>query len=221
MVQEETARNLGQCQMETEKHQKKLEVMTKELYRLQASSEKQITELQAQNAEQQARLQTYEKLEQELDDVTMQAAETDNEEEAERVLFSYGYGANVPTTAKRRLRQSVHLARRLLQLEKQNTLLRRDLERRNTHTGQISEELEAANRLLQQAQQPYSYLIDTVRQRDTQILSLRERITQLEEDTRSLRKEKTSLQQVKNNMASDLERLLNHRETACLQEGET
>uniref|UniRef100_A0A8C7KLW7 Progesterone immunomodulatory binding factor 1 n=1 Tax=Oncorhynchus kisutch TaxID=8019 RepID=A0A8C7KLW7_ONCKI len=212
MVQEETARNLGQCQMETEKHQKKLEVMTKELYRLQASSEKQITELQAQNAEQQARLQTYEKLEQELDDVTMQAAEIDNEEEAERVLFSYGYGANVPTTAKRRLRQSVHLARRLLQLEKQNTLLRRDLERRNTHTGQISEELEAANRLLQQAQQPYSYLIDTVRQRDTQILSLRERITQLEEDTRSLRKEKTSLQQVKNNMASDLERLLNHRE---------
>ncbi|XP_036828245.1 progesterone-induced-blocking factor 1 isoform X2 [Oncorhynchus mykiss] len=212
MVQEETARNLGQCQMETEKHQKKLEVMTKELYRLQASSEKQITELQAQNAEQQARLQTYEKLEQELDDVTMQAAEIDDEQEAERVLFSYGYGANVPTTAKRRLRQSVHLARRLLQLEKQNTLLRRDLERRNAHTGQISEELEAANRLLQQAQQPYSYLIDTVRQRDTQILSLRERITQLEEDTRSLRKEKTSLQQVKNNMASDLERLLNHRE---------
>ncbi|XP_071187076.1 progesterone-induced-blocking factor 1 isoform X1 [Salvelinus alpinus] len=212
MVQEETARNLGRCQMETEKHQKKLEVMTKELYRLQTSSEKQITELQAQNAEHQARLQTYEKLEQELDDVTMQAAEIDNEEEAERVLFSYGYGANVPTTAKRRLRQSVHLARRLLQLEKQNTLLRRDLERRNSHTGQISEELETANHLLQQAQQPYSYLIDTVRQRDTQILSLRERITQLEEDTRSLRKEKTSLQQVKNNMASDLERLLNHRE---------
>lgn len=29
----------------------------------------------------------------------------DNEEEAERVLFSYGYGANVPTTAKRRLKQ--------------------------------------------------------------------------------------------------------------------
>ncbi|KAK6325893.1 hypothetical protein J4Q44_G00052350 [Coregonus suidteri] len=212
MVQEETARNLGRCQMESEKHQKKLEVLTKELYRLQTASEKQITELQAQNAEHRAGLETYERLEQELDDVTVQAAEIDNEEEAERVLFSYGYGANVPTTAKRRLKQSVHLARRVLQLEKQNTLLRRDLERRNTHTGQISEELEAANHLLQQAQQPYSYLIDTVRQRDTQILSLRERITQLEDDTRSLRKEKTSLQQVKNNMASDLERLLNHRE---------
>ena len=29
----------------------------------------------------------------------------ENEEEAERVLFSYGYGANVPTTSKRRLQQ--------------------------------------------------------------------------------------------------------------------
>jgi len=29
----------------------------------------------------------------------------DNEEEAEKVLFSYGYGANVPSTAKRRLQQ--------------------------------------------------------------------------------------------------------------------
>ena len=29
----------------------------------------------------------------------------DNEEEAEKVLFSYGYGANVPSTSKRRLQQ--------------------------------------------------------------------------------------------------------------------
>lgn len=40
------------------------------------SSEKRITELQAQISEHQARLATYEKLEKELDDVTMQAAES-------------------------------------------------------------------------------------------------------------------------------------------------
>uniref|UniRef100_A0A8C1WQN9 Progesterone immunomodulatory binding factor 1 n=1 Tax=Cyprinus carpio TaxID=7962 RepID=A0A8C1WQN9_CYPCA len=141
MVQEETARNLSLCQIECEKHQKKLEVLTKEFYGLQTSSEKRITELQAQNSEKQARLETYERLEKELDDVTMQAAEMENEDEAERVLFSYGYGANIPTTAKRRLKQSVHLARRVLQLEKQNTLLRRDLERQTAHSSQISEEV--------------------------------------------------------------------------------
>uniref|UniRef100_A0A8C1WTI4 Progesterone immunomodulatory binding factor 1 n=1 Tax=Cyprinus carpio TaxID=7962 RepID=A0A8C1WTI4_CYPCA len=217
MVQEETARNLSLCQIECEKHQKKLEVLTKEFYGLQTSSEKRITELQAQNSEKQARLETYERLEKELDDVTMQAAEMENEDEAERVLFSYGYGANIPTTAKRRLKQSVHLARRVLQLEKQNTLLRRDLERQTAHSSQISEELEAANQLLQQAQQPHSYLIETVRQRDTQIQTLKERLTRLEEEVSALQKEKITLLQVKNNMAADLERLLNHREILSLQ----
>ncbi|TKC34876.1 hypothetical protein EI555_009986 [Monodon monoceros] len=82
-------------------------VLTKEFYSLQASSEKRITELQAQNSEHQARLDIYEKLEKELDEIIMQTAEIENEDEAERILFSYGYGANVPTTAKRRLKQSL------------------------------------------------------------------------------------------------------------------
>nr|XP_023667366.1 progesterone-induced-blocking factor 1 isoform X1 [Paramormyrops kingsleyae] len=212
MVQEETAKNLSQCQMECEKQQKKLEVLTKEFYHVQMSSEKRITELQAQISEHQARLETYEKLEKELDDVTMQAAEMENEDEAERVLFSYGYGANVPTTAKRRLKQCVHLARRLLQLEKQNTLLRRDLERQSAHVGQMAEEVEAANQLLQKAQQPQSYLIDAIRQRDAQIIAQKECISELEDTVRTLRNEKSALLQVKNNMAADLERLLSHRE---------
>ncbi|ETE64421.1 Progesterone-induced-blocking factor 1, partial [Ophiophagus hannah] len=97
LIQEETSRNLSQCQLECEKYQRKLEVRL---------SEKKISELQAQNSEYQARLDTYEKLEKELDEIIMQTAELENEDEAERVLFSYGYGANVPTTAKRRLKQS-------------------------------------------------------------------------------------------------------------------
>uniref|UniRef100_A0A671TQR1 Progesterone immunomodulatory binding factor 1 n=1 Tax=Sparus aurata TaxID=8175 RepID=A0A671TQR1_SPAAU len=184
MVKEETDKALAQCQLECEKQQKKLELLTQEFYRLQTSSEKRSAELQSQNAEQASRLETYEKLEQELDQVTMQAAEIENEEEAERVLFSYGYGANVPTTAKRRLKQSVHLARRVLQLERQNTSLRRELERHKSQSGQLSDELLAANQLLQQTHQPYSYLIETVRQRDAQISTLKERVTSLEDDVR-------------------------------------
>ncbi|XP_043991669.1 progesterone-induced-blocking factor 1 [Gambusia affinis] len=212
LLKEETAKALAQCQVECEKQQKKLELLTQEFYRLQTSSEKRVAELQTRNAEQASRLETYEKLEQELDQVTMQAAEIENEEEAERVLFSYGYGANVPTTAKRRLKQSVHLARRVLQLERQNTSLRRDLDRHQNQTGQMSQELSAANQLLQQTQQPYSFLIETVREKDAAISALRERVSSLEDDVSSLRKERNALQQVKNDMAADLERLLNNRE---------
>ncbi|XP_061485960.1 progesterone-induced-blocking factor 1 [Rhineura floridana] len=212
LMQEETSRNLSQCQLECEKYQRKLEVLTKEFYNLQALSEKRISELQAQNSDYQARLDTYEKLEKELDEIIMQTAELENEDEAERVLFSYGYGANVPTTAKRRLKQSVHLARRLLQLEKQNTLLAKDLEHQKEQVTQTSLERDRANSLLNQVQQPYRYLIESVQQRDSQIHLQKEHIAQLEKDIGLLNKEKTALLRVKNQMAADLERLLNHRE---------
>ncbi|XP_004680156.1 PREDICTED: progesterone-induced-blocking factor 1 isoform X1 [Condylura cristata] len=212
LIQEETARNLSYCQLECEKYQKKLEVLTKEFYSLQATSEKRITELEAQNSEHQARLDIYEKLEKELDEIIMQTAEIENEDEAERVLFSYGYGANVPTTARRRLKQSVHLARRVLQLEKQNSLVLKDLEHQKDQVIQLSQELDRANSLLNQTQQPYRYLIESVRQRDTKIDSLKENITQLEKDVSNLNKEKSALLQMKNQMALDLEQLLNHRE---------
>ncbi|XP_004411896.1 PREDICTED: progesterone-induced-blocking factor 1 [Odobenus rosmarus divergens] len=212
LIQEETARNLTQCQLECEKYQKKLEVLTKEFYSLQASSEKRITELQSRNSEHQARLDIYERLEKELDEIIMQTAEIENEDEAERVLFSYGYGANVPTTAKRRLKQSVHLARRVLQLEKQNSLVLKDLEHQKEQATQLSEELNRANSLLNQTQQPYRYLIESVRQRDSKIDSLKDCIIQLEKDVSNLNKEKSALLQMKNQMALDLEQLLNHRE---------
>ncbi|KAM3837260.1 progesterone-induced-blocking factor 1 isoform 1-T1 [Vipera latastei] len=212
LIQEETSRNLSQCQLECEKYQRKLEVLTKEFYSLQGLSEKRISELQAQNSEYQARLDTYEKLEKELDEIIMQTAELENEDEAERVLFSYGYGANVPTTAKRRLKQSVHLARRLLQLEKQNTLLAKDLERQKDEVARISQERDKANSFLNQVQQPYKYLIESVQERDSQIVVQKERIAQYEKDISQLNEEKKALLRVKNQMAADLERLLNHRE---------
>ncbi|XP_012497607.1 PREDICTED: progesterone-induced-blocking factor 1, partial [Propithecus coquereli] len=175
LLQEETARNLTQCQLECEKYQKKLEV------RVQAFFPKSSIAIE-------------------------------NEDEAERVLFSYGYGANVPTTAKRRLKQSVHLARRVLQLEKQNSLILKDLEHQKNQVTQLSQELDRANSLLDQTQQPYRYLIESVRQRDSKIDSLMECISQLEKDVSNLNKEKSALLQMKNQMSLDLEQLLNHRE---------
>uniref|UniRef100_H3DI21 Progesterone immunomodulatory binding factor 1 n=1 Tax=Tetraodon nigroviridis TaxID=99883 RepID=H3DI21_TETNG len=212
LLKEETAQALARCQAQCQKQQRKVELLTEEFYSLQTSAEKRAAELQAQNAEQASRLQAYQHLEQELDQVTMQAAEVEDEAEAERVLFSYGYGANVPTTARRRLQQSVHLARRLLQLERQNTSLRRELEEHRAQSEQATAALSAARQLLQQTQQPHSYLLESVRQRDAQIRALTETVASLEERLSSLRTERNALQQVKNNMAADLERLLSSRE---------
>lgn len=45
-------------------------------------------------------------------------------------------------------------------------------------------QLLAANQLLEQTQQPYSYLIEAVRQRDEQISAMKERVSSLEDDVR-------------------------------------
>ena len=52
-----------------------LQVLTKEYYAQQTGLEKSIAELESKLQDKEGRLQTYEKLEKELDDVVMQAAE--------------------------------------------------------------------------------------------------------------------------------------------------
>ena len=83
-----------------------------------------------------------------------------------QVLFAYGYGANVPSTAKRRMMQSVHLARRVLALERANVSQRRQIEKGEARAKKLAEELANANKLIDDSQQPYGYILQTVRIKD-------------------------------------------------------
>ena len=114
-------------------------------------------EIDTELNEKRTKLQVYEKVEQELDEVVMQAAQgstssctfiftfsvfsVENDGDADRILFSYGYGASLPTAAKRRLQHSVHLAKRVIQLEQANTSLRAELDRERKKKGDIQQEV--------------------------------------------------------------------------------
>lgn len=171
-------------------------------------------EIDTELNEKRTKLQVYEKVEQELDEVVMQAAQgstlssilvftfsvssVENDGDADRILFSYGYGASLPTAAKRRLQHSVHLAKRVIQLEQANTSLRAELDRERKKKGDIQQEvrrsslssdkdpdessvqLTNANQILDGAQQPYDFLINTVRNKDGQLRKVQETIANLE-----------------------------------------
>ena len=64
------------------------QVLSKEYYSLKNSSERRLVELELKCKEQGDKLAVYEKLEQELDDVIMQAAESKNWRNSV-LLFSY------------------------------------------------------------------------------------------------------------------------------------
>ncbi|XP_066920860.1 progesterone-induced-blocking factor 1-like [Clytia hemisphaerica] len=212
LLYEESLNNNKALMQQNDALSQKIEAVNKGYYDLKTSSQKSVTELTSKNEDLKNKLTIYEKLEQELDDVVMQAAEMTDEGDSERVLFAYGYGANVPSTAKRRMQQSVQLARRVLHLERTNTSLRHEVERESKKSKQVSEELHNANNLLNEAQQPYNYLIESIRTRDEQNKTLKNTIETLEGDMRTCKKENQALKTSNDQISADLERLLNQRE---------
>ena len=64
------------------------QVLSKEYYSLKNSSERRLVQLESKCKEQGDKLAVYEKLEQELDDVIMQAAESTNSRNSV-LFFSY------------------------------------------------------------------------------------------------------------------------------------
>jgi hypothetical protein len=120
-------------------------------YELKTKTDVRIGTLEAQQHEQAGNLANYETLEKELDDVIMHAAEADD---PNHVLMTYGYGSNVPSMAKRRLKQSILLARRLLASQNDANRLKTELERAGLRRLQLEKELTAANAMLDTTSQP-------------------------------------------------------------------
>jgi len=217
LIHEETCKNLNKCQSDNERISRKYEVISLEHSELQRKTAASEAQLQTTNRDLQSRLETYEKIEKEMDDIVLQAAEVqddddDNCNQAERVLFSYGYGANVPSNAKRRMKQSVQLARRVLQLEKINTSLHKEIQKRQEEAQEISKKLSQSERLLDESRQPYSYMVDSMRKRDHEIDQQRLKLSDLQTNLDKLTLENGKLRETKRLLSSDLDRLLNHRQ---------
>lgn len=204
---EETTKALVQRHTECEKQQKNLDLLNQKFSSLQRSAEERTAQLRAQVAGQASRLETYEGLERDLDQISLQAAETQRGG-AERDLFSDHPSAHVPPAT------SVRLARRALCLKRQNPSLQRELDSHRLKSQLTAEEILAADQWLEWTQQPYSYLVEALRQRDAQIRALKDTIDSLEGS--SPRKEQAG--EVKNRMAADLKRLFRNKEELPVME---
>lgn len=64
-----------------------------------------------------------------------------NEAEAEKILLSYGYGANIMLSSKRRIQQNVHLTKRVLHLEQIATGLRLELNRERAGAKDLQDQV--------------------------------------------------------------------------------
>lgn len=209
LVVDEVQATMAAAKLEAEKLRSKVEVVTKEYYELKVTSDARIGALTAQQSEQKANLATYEALEKELDEVVMHAAEAND---PSHVLVSYGYGSNVPSTAKRRLKHGILLARRLLASQKDVHGLRAKLEEAAGREKQLGEELGQANAMLDTTSQPYHYMVEGMRTRDQLVKDLRHEAEALRGKVAALERERAEFARVKNAMSADLEQLLSNRQ---------
>jgi hypothetical protein len=132
---------------------------------LQLQHEKRLLETESELTETRQRLDAYEKVEAEMDKVIKQVAESSvesggeiSESQVDRVLLSYGYGANIVMNAKKRIQQNVHLTRRVLQLEQLNTQLRIELGKERTSFKDLQEQVSEKRAKQFQLQKSRNYL---------------------------------------------------------------
>ena len=78
MINEETVKNYQKALMENEKLQKKIEIIQKEFYTLQLQNDKRFLEMENELMEKKSRLENYEKVENEMDLIIKQVAESSN-----------------------------------------------------------------------------------------------------------------------------------------------
>lgn len=179
-------------------------VATREYLELKATSNARIAVLETQSGGDRATLDAYEKLERELDEVVMQAA--DARDPSEMLL---GYGRHIPGTAKRRLKQGVMLARKLLAAQRELQRSKDDVSGLENKVAELEEELNRSNELLTNVRtQPQQVLVEDLRQRDKSTKELRRQLNDLTSKAARLEAENVELLQVQNAMSADLERLL-------------
>lgn len=128
-----------------------LQLLTAEYYNLKSETHKKLTELEATLNEKEEKLTAYEALEKDLDAALLSVGQgplsdvafdidchSELGEETKETLFAF---SNVNMPNKRRVRQTLQLTRKVMELQRVNMELTKGLESRKQQTGQLTEEV--------------------------------------------------------------------------------
>jgi len=153
---EETTHKYKESQIELQALRDKLDVLRSEYYKVESNSRQQQSDIRAENAMLKERLKNYEQIEKELDEAIIHASEGAPTTELGSALANTI--ANAPTTAKRRIQQSLLLSNKLLTKQKELDAVTEKVKEKDSEIEKLSEEIRMYKRLNEKTNQPYSYL---------------------------------------------------------------
>ena len=150
-IYEDTLKAHRHSREENELLKAKVDVLRQEFYKSESKCVQENAELKAQLAVAKENLMQYALIEHELDEA-IKNQEID--------------GIQAPTTAKRRIQQSLELAKQLKDKQKQLEVVKVENIRLTNDLESISSELSFAKKLLNQTEQPYAYLIKQIEEKE-------------------------------------------------------
>ena len=183
--------NNEDLQGERDKFQTSFNLVMEEYNKLKIDVDQRDNQIQAL----QEKVQTYEKLEGELDHAI------ENLE-----LNSLGPLA-IPSDANRRMKQSIQLSKRVMTLTKVNKNLQDELQHTKEELQQRTEENQTLQSQLKAAGQPQHVFVSMLTEKQNEISKLRKRIASLSEQNQQLTLEKKSIQRDYSIISSQQENL--------------
>jgi len=206
----QNALETAQCDAKSAKS--KADLLQREVYQTENKAQKTQLELESELLETTKKLKSYESLEKELDSVVLQCADDENETDPQKILLGYGCGTNLPTNSRRRMQQSVRLAKRVLNLERINVDLQRENDSLKVKTGALKEQLESAESALDGVNQPYQYLLTAQKDKDNTIFKLKQKLKAHQTTIIDQNDNIQNLKKVKEQLIFDVEKLLSNRD---------
>lgn len=156
-----------ETKLENEQLRAKLDIVKQEYHMLEATLRQGSSDIRAELAVARERLANYEMIEKELDNAIMSVAHGEEANDIGSALISTITSA--PTTSKRRIQQSLLLANRLQEKQKELEKVQKEL-RELKEKLEISEgNVKLQKRIQERANQPNSYLIKDIEKAEKEL----------------------------------------------------
>lgn len=196
-IYEDTVGALRHSKAENSMLKDKLDLLQQEIYKTDSRAIQENAEVKAKLAVAQENLAQYALIEQELDDA---------------IRNNDGAGLQAPTTAKRRVQQSLELAKQLKDKSAQAAALSAENVRLLSEVQQLESELALAKKLLSSTEQPYSYLVAQVEGKEREVIGLKQQLARLNQQYLDVAAQQEVLLNKNKELQSDMQHILTKRD---------
>jgi len=191
---EELLHNYKEGQMELQGSREKLELLRTEYYKLESLLKQTQVDARTENTILKKQLHETQQLEQELDQIMIQAAKGEDPELSKELANTIAHG---PANAKRRINQFLIISNQLLAKQKETNAATKKLQEIEEEHKRQAEETRRMKRISERVNQPISYLTIELERAEQELSSYREEKKAKDQAMENMNKEVEELRQVR------------------------